>query len=430
MKTINFSPSGFKRKGGVLLAVALSSLMFTEIAQANTSAGTVLRNTVSVAYDDTGGAPQTAVTATVDVTVDLVPAVTWGTAPSDQTIGSNSALPSGYTLTLTNSGNGSDTYTLTDNTVVSCVGGTSALTAESFGLTPTPTTLGATVSSGTGVYAAGPNETTIPVSNLTPADFTAGNIVLIGATTYTVVSSAAGAGILPDSLVVTGDATGDVGAAGVQIGEQITVTYGGTGTSGTLSGSGGLCEHQHNLTATGSLATGGNTDVVQATGADYFTTLVRGVTLSVTKYVRNITTPGKNSGGGVAIYGATYYTAGVTGNPGETLEYLVVTTNSSSADADNVVFTDTMPTYTTYTASSLVVDANGDGTFDAPIAGDTESDAVAGGVIGVSGNTITVYAGVGGSEDGAGTGGTVQDVGEVGNDPSNQTAIRYRLTID
>ena len=276
------------------------------------------------------------------------------------------------------------------------------------------------------------DETTIFVSNLTPADFTVGNIVRIGATnTYTVVSSSPGAGILPDTLVVEGDATGDATGAGIQIGEQITVTYGGTGTSGTLSGAQGDCEHQHNLTATGSAATGGNTDIVEPTGANYFTTLVRGVTLGVTKYVRNITDSSKNSGGGVSIYGATYFTSGVTGNPGDTLEYLVVTTNSSSADADNVVFTDTMPTYTTYTASSLVVDANGAGGFDTVIVGDTETDAVAGGVIGVSGNTITVYAGVGGTENsGSEAGGTVQDVGEVGNDPSNQTAIRYRLTID
>lgn len=290
--------------------------------------------------------------------------------------------------------------------------------------------MGATVSSGAAAYAAGPNESTIPVSNLIPADFTAGDMVIIGATSYVVVSSASGAGILPDSLVITGDVSGIITGAGTQIGEQITVTYGGSGTSGTLTGSGGLCEHQHELTATGSLAPASNTNVIQATGADYFTTLVRGVTLGVIKYVRNVDTPAKNAGGGVTIYGQEYFTSGVTGNPGEELEYLVVITNPDSVDAKNVVFTDTMPNFTTYTTSSLVVDADGDGTFDAPIAADTETDAAAGGVIGVSGSTITVYAGVGGSEDGAGTGGTLQDVGEAANTPSNKTAIRYRLTID
>lgn len=102
MKNRKYGPGGLKTMKVLPAAFLLAgSLLVSELALA-TSQGTVLRNSVSVAYDDTGGAAQTPVTATVDVTVDLVPAVVWGTAPSDQTIGSNTALTSGYTLTLTN----------------------------------------------------------------------------------------------------------------------------------------------------------------------------------------------------------------------------------------------------------------------------------------------------------------------------------------
>lgn len=432
MSTKEKSPMGLKRKGGVLLTIAFSSVLFSHIAEANTSAGTILRNTVTLDYADVNNVAQPQETDTVDVTVDMVPSVAWGVAPSNQTVQSAQALPSAYTITLTNTGNGSDAYDITDNTTETCTTGT--LGTESFGFT-TPVTLGATVSAAAGVFALG--QTTISVSNMTTADFGVGNTVMIGTlpAPFVVVSATAGVGIAPDTLVVTGDATGAGGAtgAGVQIGERISYSYGATGNAGALSGAptpGVGCQHDHELVADGTLATGGNTDSTDTVNG--WSTIVENAQLSVAKYVRNVTDGTKNAGGGVSLYGQTYYPSGVTGNPGQTLEYIVVATNASSGDATDVKFVDTLPTYTTYVASSLVVDADGNGTMDAAIVGETLGiDAIVGpgGVLEMAGNVITVYAGVAGDEDTA-TGGSVQDVGEALNTPSNTTAIRYRVTIN
>jgi uncharacterized repeat protein (TIGR01451 family) len=420
MKTIK-SPLGFKLQGVALLMMAMGGGMFSHLAQANTSAGTILRNSVTVDYTDVNSVAQTQETASVDVIVDLVPVVAWGVAPSDQTVQSGQSLPSAYTITLSNLGNGSDTYTITDNTSESCT--TGSLGVESFGFT-TPVTLGATVSSGAGVFAS-PN-TTIPVSNLVAAHFAATDTVIIAGNSYVVVSATSdGDGTTPDSLVVVGDASTDVAAAGVQIGERITFSYGGSGSAGTLSAGATGCEHAHELVADGTLATGGNTDAQDTVNG--WSTFVEGVQLSVVKYVRNVTDNAKNSGLVAITYDSVdYYTSGVSGNPGDDMEYLVVITNGSAGTANNVEFNDTLPSFTTYTVSSLEVDTDGDEIFDVVLPADeTEADGE-GGIVTQSGQSIQVFAGTGGDED-TNTGGTVTNLASA---PNNKTAVKYTITID
>ena len=423
MKTHYRSPSGREiLQGSLALALAVSAAMLPLSANANTSAGTILRNSVTVDYDDSNGTAQPQETDSVDITVDLVASVVWGAAPADQTVNSGATLPGAYTITLTNTSNGSDVYDITDSTTESCTTGT--LGNESFAFTTPTISVGATVSSGAGVF--GGVNTTIPVSNITAADFTAGNTVIINGNPYTVVSASSdGDGTTADSLVVATDATADVGAAGVQIGERITFSYGATGPAGAASSGATGCEHAHELVADGTLATGGNAQSSDTVNG--WSTIVNSIELTVVKYVRNVTAAGKNPGAADVTYDSVdYYLSGVSGNPGNTLEYLVVITNGSAGDAQNVVFGDTLPNFTTYTTSTLAVDTDGDGTFDVTLPADESEADSEGGIVTQSGQSIDVFPGTGGDED-TDAGGTITDVGTA---PGNKSAIKYRITID
>lgn len=417
MKTNYQSPDGqtIKRIATGLL-LAMGGILASASVQANTAAGTTLSNDVTVDYTDAGGAAQAPVSDSVEVTVDHVADVAWGAAPAGQTTSSGTALPTAYVIDLTNTGNGSDSYNITNNTGETC-GGT--LTAENFSFT-TPISLGATVSAAAGSFDG--TNTTIEVSNLTAADFTAGDIVVIGngGTEYTVVSATEGATPADtDELVVSGDQTADFSAAGLQIGERIDFEYGDTGNAGTISGA-GTCTHDHELVADGTTATGGNAQSSDTVNG--WATTVNGVTLTVDKYVRNVTTAAKNPGAAdISFDGQDYFEIGVTGNPGETLEYLIVIDNATSGNAAGVEFNDTLPTFTTYVDDSAQVDTDSDGAFDVTLPTDeTEADNE-GGIVTQSGRSIQVFAGTGGNED-SDTGGEIA-AGE-------QSVVKYQITID
>ncbi|EDY86984.1 conserved repeat domain protein [gamma proteobacterium HTCC5015] len=419
MKILKQHPKGWPSKRlSTAVLLALGGVLASGVAQANTSAGTTLQNAVTVDYTDAGGTAQAQISDSVDVTVDHVADVAWGAAPAGQATSSGDTLPSAYTIDLTNTGNGSDSYNITDNTSETCAGGT--LTAESFAFT-TPVVLGATVSAAAATDDG--TNTTIEVSNMTVADFTAGDIVVInnGATEYTVVSATAGATATDnDELVVSGVHTGDFNAAGLQIGERAEFSYGATGTAGTLSGGPASCTHDHSIVATGTTATGGNTQSTDTVSG--WVTTVNGVTLTVDKYVRNVTTAAKNPGAAdITFDSVDYYATGVTGNPGETLEYLVVIDNATAGNAAGVEFNDTLPAFTGYVTSSIEVDTDGDGTFDVALPGDeTEADSE-GGIVTQSGSSIQVFAGTGGDED-TDTGGNIAG--------SSNSVVKYQVTID
>lgn len=418
------SPPGLFNTVLVAMALILVAFMLPNEAQANTAAGTVLTNSVTVDYDDAGGTPQTQITDSVSVTVSLVGGVAWGAAPAGQIAGSGALLGLSYAITLSNTGNGSDSFTIIDNTTESSVN----LTAGTFTMIPdedggtagVQLILFGTVSSGAGVFAAG--VTTIPVGNLTLGDLVAGTTTVdINGTTYTVA-----AGSTATSLVVTGDASADVPGTGVQVGEVATLTYNNTTTDtvGTLSGGTATATHDHTLDATG-LALGGNASAT-ATSAVWQTT-VNAPVLTVTKYVRNVFNASGNTGGvgATAVNGATYYTSGVTGNTGDTLEYAVVVANTGVAAASNVVFADTLSGFTTYVtsvASTTQVDTNGDGTYDVQLPG-SETEVDGAGIVSVAGGVITVYAGTGGNEATT-TGGAIAGGGAA------TSVVAYRATID
>lgn len=419
---------GLKIKGSVLLMLAASGALVPQLAFA-TSAGTVLRNSVTVSYAD-NALNTYSVDAEVDVTVDLVGSVLWGNAPVGQTVGQGDQLSPAYEIYLTNTGNGADTYTLADTTTESCQAPAddADLSGQTFTLSST-VKLGATVSSGvaTNDTVPTPDHTTIPVSNLVSGidGFANGDIVMINNLPYTVVSATDNASPLTDTLVIEdegGIAAAFITGAGIQIGERTTITYGGNGTAGTLADPSYDCQHNHTLTATGTQPNDNAAAFDDVTG---WATVVEALDVTVTKYVRNADDNDKNPTSGGVQYNGTgdyYFVSGVTGNPDDTLEYLVVIDNTSDADAVNVVFEDTLPAFTSYVAESLAVDTDGDGSFDQDtLTDETEADDELNGIITQSGQQINVYPGLDGAEDGN-VGGTVAG--------GSKTAVRYSVTID
>lgn len=414
-------PWSLRIPGGLLAALGAAMLALPGISMANLTAGTTISNTATVNFDDTGGVAQAPVNSnTIDVTVALVGAVSWGAAPTGQTVPSGAALPSAYTLTLINGGNGTDTFTLTDNTTESTPAN---LTASTISITSAnPVTLAGTIADGVTKSFAG-GVTTISVYYVDTATLTAGTTMLrIGLNDYTVA-----AGSTSTQIVVTGDATGETINDGTQIGEVATITF--NGSAGTLSGS-TLETHDHVINATGT-SQGGNAQANVNSPA--WSTTVTLVSLTVQKYVRNVTDNNDNlTGVGCVVVngGATYCTSGVTGNAdpdgagpgvGDTLEYAVVITNTGGGNADNVVFTDTLSTFTTYVANSLQLDTNGDNVYDRQIAAET-AGVDAGGVFQVVGQNITVQAGTSGDESVAPSGGTII--------PAGTSVILYQVTIN
>src|SRR3982750_2753659 len=95
-----------------LVAVALlgAALSFAQSALASTAANTTITNSATVNYNDGGGVAQTPVTATVSVTVTLVPSAVTLSSPANQTIAQGASATLTYTITST--ANGPDTYNL------------------------------------------------------------------------------------------------------------------------------------------------------------------------------------------------------------------------------------------------------------------------------------------------------------------------------
>lgn len=389
------------------LITALALIVLTTgSAFAALSAGTTISNQASVTYAESAIAVDSNI---VDVTVNLVSGLTWLDAtlsPATDTVGNGGAVS--YTVDLQNTGNGTTTATITDGTTQVLA----SLGAGSWNIAPNAPVLVGAISSGAGVLGAG--VTTIPVSNLATASLVVGTTrVLINGNEYIVAAGSTATG-----LVVTGDATADAAAAGVQIGEVRSITF--SGTAGTLVDPDLDENHVHAMTATddvgGNLNSDGNPAATDITTA-WNTRVVAGA-LTVAKYSRNVS----NAVVGVTsiVYdGNTYYQSGVTGNsafgavPADTLEYLVVISNAGPGSATDVQMSDAISTFLALDTASVDIDTDGDGTFDVV-------DAAANDAAGYSAPTLTVYAGVGGSLTTV-TGGSVA--------AAAVTAIRYQAAI-
>ena len=392
------------KKSGPLLGIIAAALIWVASAatpaDALVAAGTSIDNQATVSYAEGADVSSNI----VSTTVNLVSGLAWDDAsltPVTQSTGSASTLPSSYTADLVNLGNGATTATVTDGTTQNVPANLTAGSWTINGVASPSILLGGTVSSAIAVF--GGVNTDIPVSYVDLAALIAGDTVRIGGiggNDYVVA-----AGSTATNLVVVGDATADVGAAGVQIGEVSNVTF--TGTTGTLQNSSLSQLHLHAMTATDDVGGGVNsdgnpaaTDTISSDGTNPWQTSVIAGALAITKYVRNVTTGNAGTGAAFPYDGSNYYLTGVTGNSTtDTLEYLIVIANSGPGDATDVTVTDDINAFLTLATTSVDIDTNGDGTFD-------RADAVNNDGASITGTVLTVYAGVGGTAVGT-TGGTI-----------------------
>jgi uncharacterized repeat protein (TIGR01451 family) len=335
MKTrfISTRLTGLKALAGSFALLALLAFVLPQAAQAATSGGATIYNTVKVTYSSGTTTGIIAVAIPVTLTVNTLAALPGVGYPTGQTTVAGGSVT--YIYSLKSNSNGSDTYTAS-------------------GLTNTPTGVGAaTVTTTPGsvtlwggiVLGSGTDTITVPFG--TTAGLSVGSIVQIGATNqYTVTAISAtghaastdGSGNLIPEVATTitlskiGSApaiTSGSGLAGTQVGEvkntALTVAFNaGTpnvvGTDGTYA--------THFIITTGALPAALNLTTNDVT------TTVSSPSVTITKVA--------NPAGTV--------------NYGGTITYTITVTNThGTASVTSATVIDPIPAYTTYVAGSTTL---------------------------------------------------------------------------
>lgn len=326
-------------KASLPALVLAGALALPAAAHANVAANTQIVNSAKLTY--AGGSAA----ATVVVSVSLVPStpnvsITYGnsayTGPNSPAIVD--------TVTITATANGPAIYTVTPS-----VGATSNITAASPASVsaPNPTvTIGATVTTGT----SGTTFVTVPAGIASGS----GNPVNGIGPSSTIIFTVNGNSYTRSGLTTTDNGNGtftigwstpipaaDVPPAGVLIAEQKTVPV--NVLPGTVQAPG------TNITVAVAAAvstTGAPSANVSTASPNTWTTPSPNV--SLTKYVRNVTSPVVGNAGSTSITinttTSSYYTGGVTGKPGDTLEYVIVASNNGSTDLNSSAISDLIPT--------------------------------------------------------------------------------------
>lgn len=411
-----------------VLAIALGA---PQQALATTSAGAKITNSVSVSFDDPGGNPQPPAGDTIEVTVNQVYAAPLLENVTQQVGGVDVTETSeGETVVQTygiwGQGNGVDTYNLVDTVADTNVGNETLKTLSTPNVTLGATGLAQALVGGEGSFTVAYDGTNDGIAN----GIAAGDLIRIGANIYKVavagIAENAPAGFTTITLDAGYTIPTIIGAAaeGDPIGEYATFTV--QFDTGTIVPAQSQGQHDTTIDAT---SQGDGTQTTNLTG---YTILVKKPTLAVNKYVRNVLNA---SGNPVAPADYTiglddYWAAGVTGDPGDTLEYVVVISNGGAADAENVVMEDTFSPFTTLVAGQVEVDQDGDGTYDVTgnVALDGAGDIVETDSGDIAGATkLKAYAGSGGDETAAGgyggSGGAIAGSG-------GKSVVKYQLTIN
>ncbi|HJV35336.1 hypothetical protein [Geomonas sp.] len=354
-----------------LLIAALGVTLHPESSLAGTSGNAIVRNTITVNYNDALGVAQPQVAASIDLVVNTVsapPTVSFlpGSGSTDGT-GSTAT----YTVRVTTNSNGPRLVALSVQDFTASTNMQSKSPTDPSGLAAS-VFLGATMvdpSDSNGTIASWQNGATltfkVPNDGGAPTDaaetggafndgvvngLKAGDTVYLFTDRYygpfqvgTVSDPAPGSGstVTAASIQLTnisGATLTNLATAYAQIVEfkdlSLTVTQGTVADATAAS----------NWTTTVTATMAGPV----ATSADVLTASHMG-RISVAKLVRNVTTSAAGSGPYTfTINGGTnlYYTGGVTGKPGEVLEYLVVASDIGTGDAQGVYVTDTLPRYT------------------------------------------------------------------------------------
>jgi hypothetical protein len=410
---------GFGARPLAAALLAISALSTASLSWANTGATSTVRNIVTVNYANAAGTAQTALTASVDVTVNLVKAAALINAPTNIT--TDPSTNAVYNYTITNGANGISTYALS-----TAVGAQTNIAGSTAAPSPISVTLGATTVATAVTIPVGSGATVITVPRDGVADTSingikngatvviSGQLFTVSAVTDVQVPAAPANGPYTTTFTVTPVVAVAVAiplTAGTLIPEQKTFTV--TVTPGTMTS---ITDATIPVTVT---VTDGTNAVTGTT-----TTTVAAVGLTVSKLVRNVGNAAGNAAGtGSVTYNAvTYYTGGVTGNPGDTLEYLIVVSKGSSASgATKVKVSDPLPPFTTYVASSMAVDTTGVGNAYTALTDAIDADAGETDVTGV----IWFYPG-----SGRGATGGALGSGPGGNMGANATSLlKFQVKI-
>ena len=402
-----------KLMGGTALlagAALIPSLAFA------TAANTTITNTVTVNYTDAASNAQTHVEASVDISVNLVASAPLLTSPADV---DPTTEDTGVNLvyTITSTANGPDTYDFTSADTRTNMDADATFTTPSVLLGATTVAAGIT---------AADTVITVPFDGTDDSNvngLVAGDTIVIDPTgvaevaTILSVDETTGAASNTVTITLTAGTTNGF-TYGTLIGEQATQTVTvttdtiTTGTSGT-----------HSVLTTATSVADGAVFTTQGTAT---VITVRRPVLDVTKYVRNVTTVAFNPlVADITVDGVDYYASGVSGNPTDTMQYLIVIDNSAAGagTANNIVVSDPIPQFTTFVASSIELD-DGSGTFAAQDETADDGDAAE---LDTTGNgTVYVYAGAGGVDTAAGAGngaGGTLLAGEI-------SYVIFQVTID
>lgn len=402
-----------KLMGGTALlagAALIPSLAFA------TAANTTITNTVTVNYTDAASNAQTPVEASVDISVNLVASAPLLTSPADV---DPTTEDTGVNLvyTITSTANGPDTYDFTSADTRTNMDADATFTTPSVLLGATTVAAGIT---------AADTVITVPFDGTDDSNvngLVAGDTIVIDPTgvaevaTILSVDETTGAASNTVTITLTAGTTNGF-TYGTLIGEQATQTVTvttdtiTTGTSGT-----------HSVLTTATSVADGAVFTTQGTAT---VITVRRPVLDVTKYVRNVTTVAFNPlVADITVDGVDYYASGVSGNPTDTMQYLIVIDNSAAGagTANNIVVSDPIPQFTTFVASSIELD-DGAGTF---VAQDETADDGDAAELDATGNgTVYVYAGAGGDDTAAGAGngaGGTLLAGEI-------SYVIFQVTID
>jgi hypothetical protein len=312
-------------------------------ALADVAANTQIVNQATLSYND-GSGTQT-VGAAVTVTVAHVPGIPTLNAPADGQIAYvDTVTPLTLDYTITAGGNGPDTYTITGSIASQANNlsdaGVSFSASGGPGETITITGSGASIDLGATITTTGSTTSVLHV----PADgvdtdgavngIAVDDIVVVNGGTPTRVTAISDP-VNGTATITLADALSTAPGAGVTILEQGSFVL--TVTSGTIDTAGTDIVVTVDTTAVSTDTPA--TDTVIATYTSGSATL--------TKYVRNVTSANGTTGERFFTVRSTtsaYYTGGVTGAPGDTLEYLLLVDNPGGGAVTDCTIDDVLPT--------------------------------------------------------------------------------------
>jgi hypothetical protein len=440
------------------LALVAVTLLATSQVFANLAATHIIRNEVSVDFSDAANVFVATVTASTDITVNLVAAAPDAVLDAGAS-SALSAVSTNGTATLifnvTSNANGLDTYEMESEAFT---GGASS-NGESVTSGPNTVALGgstATATLTTFDTTDQTNGTAAGTAIVVPADndgsdaningFAQGDLIVLGTDsgTFDIVCTVndltqptagneanATATIWVDQCSV---GTAHTLAAGDQLGERGTITV--DITVGTVAGT-------LNFDADIDYVGGGT-----GTSITQVVITVVATDLNVYKFVRNTDGTLNPACAGTALNclvvdGATYHRSGVTANPGDTLQYAILLFNAGTSAVKVIQVTDDIAAFTTFDTGTidLVPRGTADDTGDCETVAtsgtctvtNTENSATSLATDGTAGDDygalVTNTVIVSGGHDGSGDAVATEIIGgELG--VAEVSVVKFSVTLD